>query len=338
MSGQPKFSYGGQAVIEGIMIRGRRHFSLAVRREDGTISHVQEPLNTLFTGKVRRVPLLRGFLALVETLSLGIKALHQSANMAMVDQTPEGQKEMSNWVLAGTLGISLLLGVGIFFVLPQLIVTPIRPFLSPDLAINIDLVINIIEGFFRLAILVGYIWAIGFMKNIRRVFAYHGAEHMAVHTYEAGLPLSIENVRKFETPHPRCGTAFLLTVVLVSILVFIFLGWPDLHWRILSRLALLPVIAAVSYEIIRFSGLHQSWWIAKQVAVPGLLLQRLTTRQPDDAQIEVAISAMESAIAADAGQEYVVRFPAPAEELPLAEGGAEVSLSSANTDAAQRLC
>jgi len=299
------------------MIRGRNHFSLAVRREDGTITHIQEPLNTLFTGKVRRVPLLRGFLALVETLTLGIKALHQSANMAMSDQTAEGEEEMSNWVLAGTLGISLLLGVGIFFVLPQLMVTPIHPYLPNDL------VINIIEGFFRLAILVGYIWAIGFMGNIRRVFAYHGAEHMAVHTYEAGLPLSIENVRKFETPHPRCGTAFLLTVVLVSILVFIFLGWPELHWRILSRLALLPIIAAVSYEIIRFSGLHQSWWIAKQVAVPGLLLQRLTTRQPDEGQIEVAITAMEAAMAADAGQEYVVRFPASPQELSKADDGAD---------------
>jgi len=309
------------------MIRGRSHFSLAVRREDGTISHIQEPLNTLFTGKVRRVPLLRGFLALVETLTLGIKALHQSANMAMVDQTPEGEQEISGWVLAGTLGVSLLLGVGIFFVLPQLIVTPIHSYLPSDL------VINIIEGFFRLAILVGYIWAISFMKNIRRVFAYHGAEHMAVHTYEAGLPLSIENVRKFQTPHPRCGTAFLLTVVLVSILVFIFLGWPELHWRILSRIALLPVIAAVSYEIIRFSGLHQSWWIARQVAVPGLLLQRLTTRQPDDGQIEVAISAMESAIAADAGQQYVVRFPGPAEESSVAEGVTEGSLPTANADA-----
>ena len=323
MSRQPKFSYGGQAVIEGIMIRGRSHFSLAVRREDGTITHIQEPLNTLFTGKVRRVPLLRGFLALVETLILGIKALHQSANMAMVDQTPEGEKEMSNWVLAGTLGISLLLGVGIFFVLPQLMVTPIHRFLPNDL------IINIIEGFFRLAILVGYIWAIGFMENIRRVFAYHGAEHMAVHTYEAGLPLSIENVRKFQTPHPRCGTAFLLTVVLVSILVFIFLGWPELHWRILSRLVLLPVIAAVSYEIIRFSGLHQSWWIAKQVAMPGLLLQRLTTRQPDDAQIEVAITAMEAAMAADAGQEYVARFPVPSEESSVS---AEGSMPGVNTD------
>ena len=171
-----------------------------------------------------------------------------------------------------------------------------------------DILINVIEGLLRLVILVGYIWVISFMENIKRVFCYHGAEHMAVHTYEAGLALEISNVRKFGTPHPRCGTAFLLTVVLVSIIAFMFLGWPELHWRIISRIALLPVIAAISYEFIRFSGLHQTWWIARQMAVPGLILQRLTTRQPDDSQIEIAISAMEAAIAADTGQEYVVRF------------------------------
>ena len=302
MSRQPEFSYGGQAVIEGIMIRGQNHYSLAVRREDGTITHIQEPLNTYLTGRLRKLPLIRGFLALLETLILGIKALNQSAALAMVDQTPEGQKEMSPWVLAMTLAISLIVGIGIFFVVPQLIVTPIHHMLDSDL------LINVIEGLLRLAILVGYIWIISYMENIRRVFCYHGAEHMAVHTYEAGLSLEISNVRKFGTPHPRCGTAFLLTVVLVSIIAFMFLGWPDLHWRILSRIALLPVIAAVSYEFIRFSGLHQSWWIARQMAVPGLILQRLTTRQPDDSQIEVAISAMEAAIAADAGQDYVVRF------------------------------
>lgn len=129
---------------------------------------------------------------------------------------------------------------------------------------------------------------------------------MAVHTYEHGLSLVVENVRKFGTPHPRCGTAFLLTVVLVSIVVFAFLGRPDLEWRILSRIVLIPVIAAVSYEIIRFSGVHQNWWISRQMALPGLLLQRLTTRQPDDSQIEVAICAMEGAIAADADRSYVV--------------------------------
>ena len=302
MSRQPEFSYGGQAVIEGVMIRGQNHYSLAVRREDGTITHLQEPLNTYFTGKLRKIPLIRGFLALLETLNLGIKALNQSATLAMVDQTAEGQKEMSPWVLAMTLAISLIIGIGIFFVVPQLIVTPIHSIVQSDI------LINVIEGLLRLVILVGYIWVISFMENIKRVFCYHGAEHMAVHTYEAGLALEISNVRKFGTPHPRCGTAFLLTVVLVSIIAFMFLGWPELHWRIISRIALLPVIAAISYEFIRFSGLHQTWWIARQMAVPGLILQRLTTRQPDDSQIEVAISAMEAAIAADTGQEYVVRF------------------------------
>ena len=302
MSRQPEFSYGGQAVIEGVMIRGQNHYSLAVRREDGTITHLQEPLNTYFTGKLRKIPLIRGFLALLETLILGIKALNQSATLAMVDQTAEGQKEMSPWVLAMTLAISLIIGIGIFFVVPQLIVTPIHSILHSDI------LINMIEGLLRLVILVGYIWVISFMENIKRVFCYHGAEHMAVHTYEAGLALEISNVRKFGTPHPRCGTAFLLTVVLVSIIAFMFLGWPELHWRIISRIALLPVIAAISYEFIRFSGLHQTWWIARQMAVPGLVLQRLTTRQPDDSQIEVAISAMEAAIAADTGQEYMVRF------------------------------
>ena len=302
MSRQPEFSYGGQAVIEGVMIRGQNHYSLAVRREDGTITHLQESLNTYFTGKLRKIPLIRGFLALLETLILGIKALNQSATLAMVDQTAEGQKEMSPWVLAMTLAISLIIGIGIFFVVPQLIVTPIHSIMQSDI------LINVIEGLLRLVILVGYIWVISFMENIKRVFCYHGAEHMAVHTYEAGLALEISNVRKFGTPHPRCGTAFLLTVVLVSIIAFMFLGWPELHWRIISRIALLPVIAAISYEFIRFSGLHQTWWIARQMAVPGLILQRLTTRQPDDSQIEVAISAMEAAIAADTGQEYVVRF------------------------------
>ena len=302
MSRLPEFSYGGQAVIEGVMIRGQNHYSLAVRREDGTITHLQEPLNTYFTGRLRKIPLIRGFLALLETLILGIKALNQSATLAMVDQTAEGQKEMSPWVLAMTLAISLIIGIGIFFVVPQLIVTPIHSIVQSDI------LINVIEGLLRLVILVGYIWVISFMENIKRVFCYHGAEHMAVHTYEAGLALEISNVRKFGTPHPRCGTAFLLTVVLVSIIAFMFLGWPELHWRIISRIALLPVIAAISYEFIRFSGLHQTWWIARQMAVPGLILQRLTTRQPDDSQIEVAISAMEAAIAADTGQEYVVRF------------------------------
>lgn len=303
MAEQPNFAYGGQAVIEGVMIRGRNHFSLAVRRGDGSITHAHEPLSTLFTGRIRRVPLLRGGVVLIETLLLGVKALHRSANMAMLDQTGESDEEMSGWAMGVTLGISLVLGIGIFFILPLLLVKLLDP------SIASDLLSNVVEGFFRLAILLGYIWGIGFIKDIRRVYAYHGAEHMAVHAHEAGLPLNVANVRKFDTPHPRCGTAFLLTVVLVSIVIFAFLGRPDFEWRVLSRIVLLPVVAGISYEIIRFSGAHQKWSIAQAVAWPGLLLQRLTTRQPDDAQIEVAITAMESAIAADAGQEYVACFP-----------------------------
>jgi uncharacterized protein YqhQ len=299
-----KFVYGGQAVIEGVMIRGRNHFSLAVRRQDGTLSHIQEPLNPVFNGRVRRFPLIRGVLVLIETLMLGVKALHQSASMAMADEKAQSGQEMPGWVVGITLAVSLALGIGIFFVLPLLIVRVIDP------AISSDLLSNTIEGLLRLAILVGYIWSIGFIKDINRVFAYHGAEHMAVHAYEAGLSLNVENVRKFGTPHPRCGTAFLLTVVLVSIVVFAFLGRPDIEWRILSRILLIPVVAGISYEIIRFSGAHQSWLIAQTLAWPGLLLQRLTTRRPDDDQIEVAITAMEAAIAADAGQKYQSRFSA----------------------------
>ena len=314
MSRQPNFVYGGQAVIEGVMIRGRTHYSLAVRRKDGGITHTQAPLNSLLTGVLRRILFVRGMAVLLETLLLGMKALQQSANMSMADSEGQAEEEMSGMALGVTLAVSLTLGIGIFFVLPLLIVWLIDPFISSHL------LSNTIEGLLRLAIVVGYIWGIGFLNDIRRVYAYHGAEHMTVHAYEAGLPLNIANVRKFGTPHPRCGTAFLLTVVLVSVIVFAFLGRPDFEWRILSRIVLLPVIASVSYEIIRFSGVHQTWPIARALAAPGLLLQRLTTRQPDDGQIEVAITAMELAIAADAGREYPADSPAPSETAGVEDG------------------
>lgn len=296
MANQPPFTYGGQAVIEGVMIRGRSHFSLAVRRPDGSITSLQEPLNSIFTGRIRQFPLVRGILVLLETLILGIRALNYSSKLALEAGPQEGAGDQSKWAIGVTLAFSLCLGVGIFFVLPLLLVRLIDPFLASDI------VSNVIEGLVRLAILLGYIWGIGFLGDIKRVYAYHGAEHMTVHAHEAGLSLTLENVRKFGTPHPRCGTAFLLTVVLVSIVAFAFLGRPDLEWRILSRIALIPVVAGISYEVIRFSGRYQNRWISRQIAKPGLLLQRLTTRQPDDDQIEVAISAMSEAIAADSGQ------------------------------------
>ena len=303
MAEQPRTTYGGQAVIEGVMIRGREYYSLAVRCPDGNIFHYNERLNTAFTGPVRRIPFLRGVLVLLETLILGIKALNRSASLASADEQGN-REEIPNWMLAGTLAISLILGVSIFFILPLLAVRLADPYIESDL------VSNLIEGGIRLIILVGYVGGIGLMKDIKRVFAYHGAEHMAVHAHEAGLPLTVANVRKFDTPHPRCGTAFLLTVVLVSVVVFAFLGRPDFEWRIISRVLLIPVVASISYEFIRFYGAHPTWPIARVMSLPGLWMQRLTTRQPEDDQIEVAITAMGAAVAADAGQSYVSPFAA----------------------------
>ena len=318
MADQARFTYGGQAVIEGVMIRGRRNLSLAVRRQDGRIFHHVEPLNSLFTGSVRRVPLVRGVVVLLETLLLGMKALNKSASMAAVDVKEDGDKEMSGWFIAGTLVLSLSLGIGIFFMGPLLIVQALDPFIASDQ------LSNLIEGAIRLVFLVAYVGGIGIFKDIKRVFAYHGAEHMAGHAYEAGLPLIVENVRKFATPHPRCGTAFLLTVLLVSIIVFAIFPRPSLEWRIISRIALIPLVAGISYEIIRYAGAHQQGMIGRAVAGPGLLLQRLTTRQPDDSQIEVAIMAMEGAVAADEGREFLPEILDGAGDSTRVESGDEL--------------
>ena len=274
--------YGGQAVIEGVMIRGREWYSLAVRRPDGQIESRQERLNPLYNGPLRRWPLARGVLTLLETLILGIKALQISADLAAAEPgkaKPDGQN-IPGWMLASTLAFSLLFGIGLFFLLPIGIVRLLEPLIGSGL------ISETVEGALRLAILVGYIAAIGMMPDIRRVYAYHGAEHMTVHAHEAGLPLNIANVRQFGTPHPRCGTAFLLTVVVVSVGVFIAFSLLDLSWwwRIASRILLLPAIAALSYELIRYSGRRQTAPIGKLIAAPGLWLQRLTTRPPDDAK------------------------------------------------------
>ncbi len=279
------------------MIRGRHVFALAVRRTDGSIEERQEPLSPFYNGRMRQWPLVRGFLALVETLVLGVKCLQISADLAASEPSLEADKKpeqgIPGWVMATTLAIALLFGIGIFFMLPLGLVWLLEPIIGHGF------LSEIVEGLIRLAVLVAYVGTISLLPDIRRVYAYHGAEHMAVHTYEAGLPLIVDNVRKFPTPHPRCGTAFLLTVVLVSVIVFALLLGPPLEWRIASRIVLLPVIAAISYEIIRFSGKYPHSLIGRALAAPGLWLQRLTTRQPDDAQIEVAIRAMETAVAAD---------------------------------------
>ena len=296
MAQQPAHLYGGQAVIEGVMIRGRDYFSLAVRRDDGSIDQRQERLNPLYNGRLRRWPFVRGFLTLLETLILGVKALQISADLAATPAgTPrDGEAGVPTWAMVSTLAFALVFGIGLFFVLPLGLAWLL------ERVVDSRLLSEIAEGVIRLVILLGYISAISLLPDIRRVYAYHGAEHMTVHAHEAGLPLEVGNVRRFGTPHPRCGTAFLLTVVVVSVVVFALLLELPLEWRIASRILLLPVIAAISYEIIRFSGKQQGKLLGQLLAAPGLWLQRLTTRQPDDAQIEVAIRAMETALAADA--------------------------------------
>ncbi len=289
---EPQFFYGGQAVIEGVMIRGRRHFSLSVRRQSGEIQSLAEPLSQVYSGPIRRVPFIRGILVLIETLMLGIKALNRSASIAMSDQMGEEQ-EMPRWMTISTMVIGFTLGIGLFFIMPLFATSPLEK------VIDSEPLVNLIEGVVRLAALIAYIALIGLMSDVRRVFAYHGAEHMAVHTHEAQLPLEVENVRRFPTAHPRCGTAFLLTVAVVAVLVFAFIPRDPFWWLVTSRIVFVPVIAGISYEVIRFNGAHLTNPVARAIGYPGILLQSLTTRVPDDAQIEVAIDAMKTALAAD---------------------------------------
>ena len=298
--------YGGQAVIEGVMIRGQRFYSLAVRRMDGSVYRSAEPLSQIYTGRLRQIPFIRGMIVLIETLVLGIKVLTRSADIALEDRSGGQEQGMSGWGVFFSLAISLSIGVSLFFLLPLFAARSLDSLLDSWLTVGhwADFTSNFLEGVLRLTLLVGYISVISLLKDIKRVFAYHGAEHMTIHAYENGLPLVVDNVRPFSTAHPRCGTAFLLTVAVVAIFVFALLGRPDIWVAITSRILLIPVIASISYEIIRFSGVHQKSLFSRIVATPGMMLQRLTTRRPDDQQIEVAIHAMNTALAADSGEDF----------------------------------
>ncbi|MEE2885551.1 MAG: DUF1385 domain-containing protein [Chloroflexota bacterium] len=282
-------SYGGQAVIEGVMIRGRHYMSVAVRRPDGGISLMKDQIGSVFTGKARNIILIRGIIALGETLILGMKALTYSANVAAES---EGE-EISKSSMVGMIAISVLITVCLFFILP---VFASKPF---EGVFGSDIFSNMIEAVIRLGMFVGYIFLIGRMDDIKRVFMYHGAEHMIVHVRENGQELSIENARKFPTAHPRCGTAFLLVVMVVAVIVLVLMPRDPFWWLLLSRVVFIPLIAAISYEVIRWSGKNSGKSWVRIVTGPSLALQSLTTSSPDDDQIEVAIAAMELAIEAD---------------------------------------
>ena len=296
------FYYGGQALIEGVLIRGQRNVRMAVRRPDGGIWTGPLPLNPITSGRLRRIPLVRGVLVLAEALLMGMRGLNRSAEIAMADPdappVPDGEQpkvgKAERVSMAVTMAIALVFGIGIFFLLPLFGAR------SLDSVIESSVVSNLLEGVIRLALLVGYIWLIGHLRDVKRVFAYHGAEHMTIHAYEHGRPLEPEENRAIPngTPALRHGLpADRGAGVRVGIYAGgppfpgLGCGFPASRWCRLSR--------TVSYEFLRFSGAHSERAWAQMLAFPGLMLQRLTTRWPDRSQIEVAVAAMNSTLAAD---------------------------------------
>ena len=291
MAQQP-IVYGGQAVVEGVMIRGRSAYSVAARHPSGEIRTKSWPVPPWAASRWRRIPFVRGTLVLAEAMVMGMRALTYSAQVAAGEED-EGEP-IPAWALALTLAFSLVMAVVLFFIAPLLLTHSLV-----DRFTDSSVLSNTAEGVLRLVIFFLYLVLIGFMPAIRRVFAYHAAEHMTVHANEHAVPLDTEHVRRFPAAHPRCGTAFLLTVMIISIIVFAMLGTPDLPLRIASRVILIPLIAGIAYEVIRFNAAHEGNAFVRALAVPGLMLQKLTTRPPDDDQIEVAICAMNSAIQTD---------------------------------------
>jgi len=281
------FNYGGQAVIEGVMMRGSQTMALALRSPDGDIIVETEPLNEmLYRGPISRIPFLRGLVMLWDALGLGMKALMTSADVAVGEEA--SLSGPVSWVTAA-LGIGL--GVGLFMLLPSFLAGLLAPYLASELLTSLT------EGVVRLVLVIGYMWAIGHLPDIKRVFAYHGAEHKTINAYEAGKELTVPAIRPFPTAHARCGTSFLLTLVVLSVLLFAPLDPPSLVWRLVSRLALLPVLAGVSYEFIRLMARNANRPWMRFLIGPNLALQRLTTREPDDDMLEVAISALKAVLA-----------------------------------------
>jgi uncharacterized protein YqhQ len=310
------FNYGGQAVLEGVMMRGSKAVAVAVRDPQGRIVIHSEPLNKhVYGGPISRWPFLRGLTMLWDSLVLGMRSLMFSADVATggagiaaptapivagpilgageatgdsVTGTPDPAKPSAfeGPVMWGMMLVSLAFGIGVFFLTPKLLAQLAQNWTG-------SIVWSLVaEGVVRLGLFVGYIWLIGFMPDIRRVFAYHGAEHKTINAYEASAPLTVDGVRPFTTAHPRCGTAFLLTVVVLSILVFAPLAKLPLAWGLIARVLLIPLIAMLGYEFIRFSARHLDHPLMRAIIAPNLALQSLTTRPPDDDMLQVAIAAL----------------------------------------------
>lgn len=284
-----RFNYGGQAVIEGVMMRGRRVVVTAVRRPGGGIALDTQPLPSISTSRARKVPLIRGIMVLIETMVLGIKSLVYSAEVSMEEE----EEKLSGRATGGIVAGSIAFAVAVFFLAP-LFLTRIL-----DSYIESSIVFHLVEGVIRMAIFLAYLKILTLIPSLGRLFAYHGAEHKAVNAYEAGASLDLEAVRKFSTAHTRCGTSFLFVVMIIAIIVFALIGRPSLWLMVLSRVALVPIIAGLGYEVTQFGARHTGSSFVRAFLAPGLWLQRMTTREPDDSQLEIGISALRRAVEID---------------------------------------
>jgi uncharacterized protein YqhQ len=298
-----KFNYGGQAVIEGVMMRGTQSVAVAVRDPAGEIVIHEQPINAaLYRGPVSKIPFARGLSLLWDSLGLGFRALTYSADIAIGD---EGS--FSGPVAWGTVAISVVLSISLFFLAPAAAADGLHRLTGLDA----PLLGNLVEGLIRLGLVIGYIWLIGRMADVQRIFAYHGAEHKTINAYEDGAPLTPVSVAHYPLAHPRCGTGFLLVVVAISVLIFSLLGRPPILIRLASRIILIPVIAGVAYEYIRLMARHIEKPFVRLLITPQLALQRLTTREPSPDMLQVSIAALERVLAAE-------QLPAPASNpLPM---------------------
>jgi uncharacterized protein YqhQ len=287
----PPTAYGGQAVIEGVMIRGRRTIGLACRLPSGEIYRYREPLRSLLLrSRVARAPFVRGLIVLWESLSYGTRMLMKSADM----QLEEGEGSMSSGSNALVFGIALAAALAFFVGIPYFATQAARQLIESSV------VLNIAEGLLRMVLFLGYLFAISFMPDIRRVFMYHGAEHMTIHAFEHGDELVRAKIEPYPTAHPRCGTAFLLFVVVVAIALFAFLPRTNIFVDLLARLALIVPVASISYEVLRFGAAHETNPLMRLFVAPGLLLQGITTRRPEPEMIDVAVASLQEALAGDA--------------------------------------
>lgn len=280
-----EFNYGGQAVMEGVMMRGAKHMAVAVRGPTGEITVHSEPLNArIYGGPIVKIPFLRGSIMLWDTLVLGMRALLFSADIALEEE----EIEFSGPVAWGSVAFSFIIGIGVFLLGPLFLVRLVDRYIASSL------VSNILEGLIRLSFFLIYVYAIGFIPDIKRVFAYHGAEHATINAYEDGVPLELDAIKAYSTAHARCGTGFTLLFAVIAILVFSLFGRPTLVLRILSRLVLIPVIAGIAYELIKFGAAHSDNLLIRALVItPSLTLQRLTTQEPDESMVEVAITALQ---------------------------------------------